>query len=156
VSPEELTVLRRRWRIKACALAIAMATIAIALAIRSFFAWLAHPHIIVTVYNESSGDISNLRVAFPDGDRVAEYLAPGHTARAEIQFADEGIFFSYTDRGGIARSAEEVFDYMGNRGTLEYHVTNDGVRIVNGIYWFDEIPILGVYRVAPKGRMVVR
>lgn len=119
--------------------------------------WLQYPHIDVRIVNETSTAICDLHVSFMHGERTAEELRPGAVAVAEIQSGgDAGIFFSYRDSGGILRKAEPLYHESGNRGRVEVHVTDDGAQVVDGIDWGDQIPILGIRRVQPTGRMTVK
>jgi hypothetical protein len=137
---------------------VAVAAVALVLGILVYcLRWLQYPHINVTIFNETSTPIFDVRVTFMLGERTAERLGPGGVAVAVIQSGgDAGIFFSYRDSGGIIRKAEPLYDESGNRGYLEIHVSNEGVRLVNGIYRGDQIPILGIRRVRPTGQMTVR
>jgi hypothetical protein len=137
---------------------IAIAAVALVLGILVYcLRWLQYPHIDVTIFNETSTTIRDVRVIFMLGERTAERLGPGGIVVAEIQSGgDACIFFSYRDSGGILRKAEPICEESGNRGFLELHVTNEGVRLVNGIYWGDAPPILGIRRVGPTGQMAVK
>jgi hypothetical protein len=117
--------------------------------------WLQYPHINVTVFNDTSTSISDLRVSFMLGERTAERLGPGGVAVAEIQSGgDAGIFFSYRDSGGSLRKANPLYEESGNRGYLDIHVTDGGIRLVNGIYWGDTIS--GIRKVPPTGQLTVK
>jgi hypothetical protein len=122
--------------------------------------WLLYPHVNVTIFNESSIAIGDVRIRFLYGERTAERIEPGGTAVTAIQSGgDAGVFISYRDLGGILRKDEPLYysDERGSpdRGFLEVHVTNGGTRLVNGIYTAVDIPILTIH-VRPTGRMAVK
>ena len=57
--------------------------------------WLRNPHIDVTILNESSTAIRDLRVSFLYGERTADRLRSGGVAFTEIQSGgDAAIIFS--------------------------------------------------------------
>lgn len=124
--------------------------------------WLRYPHVTVTIFNETSTAICDVRIRFAFGERTAEWIKPGGFAVTEIQSAgDSGVFFSFRDSGGILRKDEPLYysDERGapDRGVLEVHVTNDGKRVVKRIYTailFD-IPVWRI-PVRPRGRMTVK
>ena len=107
----------------------------------------------VTIFNKTSAPIYDLRVNFLYGERQAKRLVAGGVAFTEIQSGgDAGIFFSYRDSGESSRKAEPLYyGSSGNRGFLKVHSNAEGVRLINGIYWGDQIPILGIRRVRPTG-----
>lgn len=118
--------------------------------------WYLCPHIRITVFNESSTPIYALRVGFMGGERSAEEVKPRSVAETVIQSGgDAGIYFSYRDSKGILKKVEPLYCESGNRGLVELHITNDGERLVNGIYAFDTLSVWSV-RVRESGQMVVR
>ena len=134
---------------------IAIAAIVLGIAVATL-RWYTYPHINLTVFNESSAPIYALRVSFLTGERIAEELKPGGVATSEIQSGgDAGIFFSYRDSKGVLRKAEPLYYESGNRGFVEVHITNEGERLVNGIYAFDA-PSIWSIRVRPAGQMIVK
>jgi len=137
---------------------VAVAGVAFMLGILvSCLRWLQYPHIDVTIFNETSAPISDVRLGFLYGERTAERLRPDGIAVTEIQSGgDAGIHFSYRESGGAFGKSEPLYYESGDSGFLEVHVTNQGVRLVNGIYpGVCVIPILGVRRVQPTGQMTV-
>ncbi len=140
-------------------MAVAVAAVALVLA---GLGWLVYPRVNVTVFNESSAPIRDVRLRFLYGERTAERIEPGGYADTEIQSGGEsGVFISYRDPSGSLRRDELLYysdsTASPDRGYLEMHVTNEGTRLVKRIYnfdWFD-IPILTL-RVRPTGRMTVR
>ena len=122
--------------------------------------WLLYPHVNVTIFNETSTVIFDLRVRFLYGERTAERIERGGCAVTEIQSGgDAGVFISYRDSRGILRRDEPLYysDENGSpdRGSLEVHITNEGKRLVNGIYTAVDIPV-GTIHVRPAGRMTVK
>jgi hypothetical protein len=98
----------------------------------------------------------HLHVSYYDQVRTAEQLKAGGVAFTEIQAgADAGIFFSYRDSQGILRKAEPLYYESGNRGFLEVHVTDEGARLVNGIYAGIEFGTFTI-RARPTGRKTVK
>ena len=146
-----------RFGVRGLMLAVAAVALALGILVTSL-TWLQYPHIDVTIFNETSTLICNVRISFLYGERTAEQLRPGGVAFTEIQSGgDAGIFFSYRDSGGILRDAEPLYYESGNCGFLEVHVTNEGARLVNGIYaGFGGIPLLGIRSVRPTGQMTVK
>ena len=139
---------------------LAIAGIALVLAIfMAFLRWLRYPHVKVTISNETSTALRDVRIRFLYGERTAERIEPGGFAVTEIQSGGEaGVFLSYRDSSGILRKDEPLYysDERGapDRGFLEVHVTNEGTRLVKGIYTavlFD-IPLWTIH-VRPTGRM---
>ena len=121
--------------------------------------WAAYPHINVTVLNETSAPIYDLHLHvgfWYDEERTAEQLRASGVAFTEIQSGgDAGIFFSYRDPKGVLRKAEPLYYESGNRGFLEVHVTDEGTRLVNGIYAGIEF---GAFTIParPTGQMTVK
>jgi hypothetical protein len=113
---------------------LAVAIVAIGLCILSSFGWLQDPHVDVTIFNETSGPISDLRVTFPGGYRTAEQLAPGRVATTQVQWPEVGALFSYRDSGGILRETQAPNVYGATRGFLEFHVTDERIRVVKDVY----------------------
>jgi len=124
--------------------------------------WLLYPHVNLTIFNETSSAIRDVRIKFLYGERTAERIEPGGFAVTEIQSGgDAGVFISYRDSNGILRKDEPLYysDERGapDRGFLEVHLTNEGTRLVNGIYTaiiFD-IPVWRIH-VRPTARMTVK
>jgi hypothetical protein len=100
--------------------------------------WSVYPHINVTIFNETSTPIYDLHLHVSfwyDEERTAKQLKAGGVAFTEIQSGgDAGIFFSYRDSEGVLRKAKPLYYESGNRGFLEVHITDEGARLVNGIY----------------------
>jgi hypothetical protein len=123
--------------------------------------WLLYPHVNVTVFNESSTAISDVRLKFLYGERTADRIEPGGHAATEIHSGGEaGVFISYRDASGSLRRDEPLYysdsTASPDRGYLEMHVTNEGTRLVKRIYDFDWFDIPGLtLRVRPTGRMTV-
>jgi hypothetical protein len=124
--------------------------------------WLMYPHVNITIFNESSAAIADVRITFLYGERTCERIEPGGVAATEIQSGgDAGVFISYRGSTGVLRNDEILYysDERGSpdRGWLEVHVTDEGKRLVKGIYTAEavDIPIL-TFRVRPTGRMVVK
>jgi hypothetical protein len=124
------------------------------------FGWLQYPHVNLTIFNETSSAICDVRVRFLYGERTADRIEPGRFAVTEIQSGgDAGVFMSYRDSAGNRRKEEPLYysDERGSpdRGFLEVHVTDEGRLLVNGIYTAVDIPIL-TRHVRPTGRMTVK
>jgi hypothetical protein len=145
-------------RFKVWQMMIVVAFAALAFAISTVcLRWLSYPHISLTIFNETSASISDVRVEFLYGERTAERLAPGGAAATEIQSGgNAGIFVSYRDSRGILKKAEPLYYESGNRGYLEVHVTNEGARFVNGIYAGLDGGGNWQVRVSPKAPMSAR
>jgi hypothetical protein len=147
---------RQGFSICAMMLTVVAAAIGLALIVR-YVRWLQYPHIKVSIFNETPTPIGDLDLRFMYGERTAAQLRPGGAAVTEIQSGgDAGIYFSYQDAGGILQTATALYEESGNRGFLEIHVTGEGVRMRNGIHAGEEIPILGIRRVAPAGEMTLK
>lgn len=148
---------RERFTIGRMMVVIAAAALVLVILV-SCLRWLQYPHIDVTIFNETSTPIRDLRVSFLYGERTANELRPGGVAVTVIQSGgDGGILFSYCDSGGILRKAEPLYYESGVRGFLEIHVTNEGAWLANGIDSLGgEIPILGIRWVRPTGQMTVK
>jgi hypothetical protein len=150
-TPRRLLTLRR--------MAVAVAAVVLVLAC---LRWLLYPHVNVTVFNESSTAIRDVRLRFLYGERTAERIEPGGFAATEIQSGGEsGVFISYRDSSGILIKDQPLYysdsTASPDRGFVEMHVTDEGTRVDRQIYNFDwfAIPILTV-RVRPTGRMTVQ
>jgi hypothetical protein len=138
----------------------AFVPLALALAVFvSCLRWLQYPHIDVTIINETPHPVLDLHLTFAYGERTVERLEPRSVAVTEIQsYGEEDLSLSYRDSQGTLRQGVNLLSSgpPGNRGSLEVHFTNDGVKVVNELYPCPgEIPILGVRRVAPTGYMKV-
>lgn len=121
--------------------------------------WLRYPRVKVTVFNESSTGLVDVRIKFLYGERTAERIDPGGFAVTEIQSGgDACVYLSYRAPEGASAEDELLYcsDEHGSpdRGFLEVHVAREGTRLVNGIYTAVDIPAWTV-RVAPAGRMTV-
>jgi hypothetical protein len=151
-----MRLFRERFTIRWMMVAVAAVAVVLGLLV-SCLRWIQYPHIKVTIFNKTSAPIYDLRVNFLYGERTAKRLSAGGVAFTEIQSGgDAGIFFSYRDSGGILRKAEPLYYESGNRGFLKIHINEEGVRLINGIYWGDQIPILGIRRVRPTGEMILK
>ena len=146
---------RVRFTVRGMMVAVAALALAFSILV-GFLRWFLYPRIIVTIVNETSAPIRDLRLTFLRGERTAELLGPGGVAVTEIESGgDAGIFFSYRDSRGTLREAEPLHHESGNRGFLEVHVTNEGTRLVNGIRATGEPPAWSI-RVKPTGPMTVK
>ena len=136
---------------------VAVAAVALVLGILvSCLRWVQYPHINVTIFNETSTSICDVRISFLYGERTAEQLRPGGVAFTEIQSGgDAGIFFSYRDSRGVLRRAEPLYYESGDRGFLEVHVTNERAQLVNGIYASGS-SMAFTSRVKPMAQMTVK
>jgi hypothetical protein len=153
---------RVRFGVRRLIFAVAAVALALGILVPSL-RWLQYPHITVTVFNETSAPISDLRITFLYGKRTAKQLGPGGVAVAEIQSGGEsGVFFSYRDSSRIPRW-DVPLHYSDStasldRGFLEAHVTNEEIRIVQHISnptICELIPVRTI-RVNPTGEMTVR
>jgi hypothetical protein len=124
--------------------------------------WLLYPHVKVTIFNETTDALCDVRLRFLYGERMAERIAPGGFAVTEIQSGgDAGVFISDRDAGGILKKDVPLYysDENGapDRGFLDVHVTKEGTRLVKGIYTtiLLDYPPLTIH-VRPKGRMTVK
>ena len=122
--------------------------------------WLLYPHVNVTMFNETSAAIYDVRIRFLYGERTAERIDPGGCAVTGIQSGgDAGVFLSYRDSLGLLREDKPLYysDERGStdRGFLEVHVTNEGTRLVNGVYTALDFPGWTI-PVWPTGRMTIK
>jgi hypothetical protein len=141
-----------RWMI------VAVAAVAVVLGLLvSCLRWIQYPHISVTILNETSAPIYDLRLSFLCGERTARQVKSGGVASTEIQSGGEaGIFFSCRDSGGTIRKAEPVYYESGNRGSLKIQVYEEDIISINIIYFGEKIPMLGIRRIRPTGPMTVK
>ena len=121
--------------------------------------WLRYPHVSVRVLNETSTPIYDVHIKFLFGERNCERIDPGGLADTEIQSGGSAsVFLSYRDSEGIVREDELYnsgeMDSL-DRGLLEVHVTNEGIRLVNEIYTAVDIPLLNIH-VNRMGQMTVK
>lgn len=127
----------------------------------AFLRWAQYPHINLTIFNETSSAICDLRITFLHGERTADRIQPGGFAVTEIESGgDSTVLLSHLDADGI-RKNELIYgsgDLGGHtRGFLEVHLTNEGTQLVNGVYSNVLLDILGWTRhVSPSGRMNVK
>jgi hypothetical protein len=100
--------------------------------------WYLNPRIKLSIFNESSTSIYDLRVSFLGGERTLHELKPGKVAVSEIRSGgDAGIDCWYRDRLGNLLRVSPIYYESGNRGFLEIHVSRDVPHIINGIYALD-------------------
>ncbi len=115
-------------------LAVAATALVLGLCV-AFLRWQLSAHIKVKVFNETTTAVRDLCIESTFTKRFAEELLPGGVADATIQSDGEGgIFFSYRDSNETVRESAPVY-YAGTSGSLEIHITPEGVRLVNGIYF---------------------
>ena len=150
---------RRRLTLRRVMLAVA----ALALALGIFMAvarWFVYPHVKLTIVNESSAAICDVRIDFLYGERTAKRIEPGVVAESEIRSGGSaGVYISYRDARGIFRRNHCLY-YSGehgseDRGFLEVHIPDGGIRLVDGVYTAVDFPIWTI-RVPPTGRLIVR
>jgi hypothetical protein len=126
-----------------------------------FVNWLRYPRVTLTIYNESSAAISDVHISFMSGERTAERFERGGLAYTEIESGGSGeISISYRHSGGILRKDERVYQSRDDtasldRGSLEVHITNQGIRVVKSLYNAIDIPIVTV-PISPRGAMTVK
>lgn len=124
-------------------------------------AWLVYPHMNVTIYNESSAAIRDVRLSSFYGVRTAARIEPGGYATTAIQSSGEsGVFLSYRDASGSLKSEEAVYyspsTASPDRGNLEIRITDGGTRVVEDIdLRFDGLSPVTL-RQWPWGGMTVR
>lgn len=123
--------------------------------------WLLYPHIDVTVFNESSAAIRDVRLRFLYGECTADRIESGGYAAGPIQSGGEsGVFLTYRDPDGVLRRDQPVHysdsTASPDRGFLEIHVTNEGLRIVKNIDNFDLDTVSPVIQVRPAAPMTVK
>jgi hypothetical protein len=124
------------------------------------YRWLVHPHVKLTIINETSAAISHVRVTFLFGQRTAERIEPGGLATTEIESGGSaGIYLSYRDSKGIVRKNVRLYESGENgsqdRGFFRVRVTDEGLKFRNGVFTAIDVPRLTVH-VDPSGRMLVR
>jgi hypothetical protein len=118
--------------------------------------WLSYPKINVTVFNESTDEMHNVRIKFFCGERVLDCIPRGRRAVTEVQSAGEsGVFLSYKGPSGTIKKDLPLHysDSSGpfDRGFVEVHITDEGTRIVKRIY-VDNLPWPSS-RIAPAAQM---
>jgi hypothetical protein len=121
--------------------------------------WLVYPHVTVTIFNETSAAIRDVRLDSFYGERTSERIEPGAFAVTEFQIIPgDTLSMSYRDTIGI-RKEELLYrsdEYSSTpRGSLEVHMTNKGIKLVNGNCTAVEFPCLTIHT-WPTGRMTVR
>jgi hypothetical protein len=157
----DIKLLRVKFSVRGIMLAVACVALAVGVCMPCL-RWLVYPHVTVTIFNETSSALREVRIKFLYGVRNAERIEPGGSAITDIQSGGEaGVFLSYRDSSGILIVDEPIHysDERGapDRGFLEVHVTKTGTRLDRGIYtaiWF-EFPVWRI-QVSPTGRMNVR
>jgi hypothetical protein len=117
--------------------------------------WLSYPHINVTIYNELPDGIRNVRLGSNSFERTAYELQEGEVAMTVIHDGETNMWLEFTDSAGRKRSAGPFSHESGNRGDLEYHISKSGVKITDGIYNFDHIPVLGTCETPRTAQMKV-
>jgi hypothetical protein len=121
--------------------------------------WLVYPHVKLTIFNESSSAICDVRIDMFYAKRTAERIEPGGFAVTEFQIvAGDTVSMSYRDSIGIRRK-ELLYcsdEYSSSpRGSLEVHVMADGLTCFNRIYTAVDIPAW-TFPAWPTGRMAVK
>src|ERR1700679_4000972 len=136
----------------------AVAVLAFAIAI-AFFIRLLYPHVNLTIFNESSSAMGDVRIDYFYGRRTGERIEPGGVALTVFQIYGGGtVSMSYRDSAGIRR--DELLYVSGEhshmpRGSLLLHVTNKGTRLVVSAYTAIDVPAW-TFPTWPTGRMTVR
>jgi hypothetical protein len=83
------------------------------------FRWLQYPHVNLTIFNETSSAMCDVRVRFLYGERTADRIEPGGFAVTEIQSGgDACVFLSYRETDGI-RKKDELLYGSGDSGGLD-------------------------------------
>jgi hypothetical protein len=108
----------------------------------------------VRIYNETNAALHDVSLSYQGGDRGAEQIVPGGIATSDIRSSGESsIALSYRDSQGASRKAAGLaFIESGYRGSLEIHVGDKGVRLVDRIH-ADGYPGPWVIPVRPTDRM---
>jgi hypothetical protein len=118
--------------------------------------WLQYPHINVTIVNETSSPIYSVCLSSYSTERKVGQLRSGGVAMTVIQDGESNMWLTYRSLIGVVWTAGPFSEESGNRGYLEYHVTDAGVHVINGIYNFDAPPIFGIREVPRTGEMTVK
>jgi hypothetical protein len=131
--------------------AVAVLTFAIAIA---FFIWLLYPHVNLTIFNESSAAVGDVRIDYFYGSRTAERIEPGGVALTVFQIYGGGtVSMSYRDSAGVRRVG--LLYGVGEYSYMEVHLTNEGTRLVDRTYTAFDVPAWTL-PTWPTGRMTVR
>ena len=123
--------------------------------------WLIHPRVTLTIYNDSSAAISDVHIRFMSGERTSERIGRGGFAYTEIESGGSGeVSISYRHSSGILRMDERVYQAGDDttsldRGFMEVHITDQGIRVVKSLYNAIDIPFVTI-RVSPRGAMTVK
>ena len=152
---------RGRFTVRVMLLAVAAIALLLGLLV-TCYKLVDYPHVNVTLYNESSATLHDVRIRFHYGNRTAERIEPGEIATTEIQSGgDAGVFISYRTSSGLFRKDEPLYyseDIGGlDVGFLEVRVTNEGTRAIkqidsNVLY---NIPAL-TRHVSTTGQLIVK
>jgi hypothetical protein len=156
----DIKLLRVKFSVRGIMLAVACVALFLAILIPCL-RWLRYPHVKVTIFNETPTALRDVRIKFLYGVRQAERIEPGGSGITDIQSGGEaGVFLSYRDSSGMLIVDEPIHysDERGapDRGFLEVHVTNEGTRLVKGIYTAILFDIPGTIQVSPTGQMNVK
>jgi hypothetical protein len=149
-----------RLTVRRMMLAVAGSALALGILV-ACLRWLTYPHVKLTIFNESSTALLDVRIKFLYGERKADRIEPGTSATTEIQSGGEsGVFISFKDSSGILRKDEPIYysdsTASPDRGFAELHIANESTRLVKQIYNFDfDIPIWTI-RVMPAGQMTLK
>jgi hypothetical protein len=140
----------RRWMVAVSVVALILGTLVIILR------WDLNPYITVMIFNETNAALSDVIVSYGDGQRRAERIEAGGIATSDIQsYGESGIILSYRDSQGNPRTSEGLaYIETGFRGSLEIHVRDAGLRLVDDIR-VGPYPGPWMIRLSPAGRLKV-
>jgi hypothetical protein len=121
---------------------VAVASAAVACgALVGGFRWFLYPHVRVTIFNETSSAVHEVRVKCFGGENSAERIEAGGSASVDIQCGGEdNVYVTFRDSRGAQMKDHLVHGSRDNaeRGYLNVYLTKRGVRVVEAVY---SIPI---------------
>jgi hypothetical protein len=95
--------------------------------------WYRNPYVTVTVHNNTSKPLSDVRIRYRYGERKARLIMPGRKASWEIRCRGESdVILEYRGSlGTLNVKADNAYIEQNYRGSLDLDVDENGVRVVD-------------------------
>ncbi len=99
--------------------------------------WHRNPYITVRVYNNTSDPLTDVRIRFRYGERMAYLIKAGGEASWQIRTSDgSDVVLEYRNSLGVLIiNADNTYIEHNYRGSLDLHVGENSVRVVDRTYF---------------------
>jgi hypothetical protein len=95
--------------------------------------WHRNPYVTVCVHNDTSDPLSDVRIRYRYGERTAGMIKAGGEASCEIRCSGASdVILEYRNSFGVLiTKADNSYIEHNYRGSLDLHIGDDGVRVVD-------------------------